>query len=412
MTSPLVAHNSSIAAAAAVWALTSLLAFAHADDSNTAATAKQKEKGGANAIVSIAMTPVAQTLPSGATVQYRAIATYQNGAIRDVTNTATWSVNNAGMSGTCASISATGLLTAGYCNGWGTTVAVSLGGVAATGYIASTYGNDPQVTVSPGSTAISNGATQQYTATWEQLNNASGPRNYTSQSTWTSSNPAVATVSASGLVTSLAPGRTVITAASPLFQYMGQALIPNTNSPVFLTVVPCDVTSITISPPKLPVMVEGAYQVKASGTCGNGNTVDLTSVVNWQTSAPGVAMVNATGLAAIWAPGTATVTASIQNIASQPLFIQVAGSTTLASIKISSGTAKLGKGDMQQLKAIGTHQDGSTHDVTDTVNWNTDTLGLVYVDTKGRAWGLSEGDAHISATLGGLFSPALRMTVK
>lgn len=409
--SPLAVNNPSIAAVAAAWLLTGLFALAHAEDSNAAAAAKQKEKGSANAIVSIAMTPVAQTLLTGATVQYRAIATYQNGAIRDVTNTATWSVadinGSAYPAGACASISATGLLTAGYCGGWGNTMAVSLGDVAATGYITSTYGNSSQVTLSPGSSVTSIGATQQYTATWDQLNNASGPRNYNSQSTWTSSNPAVATVSVSGLVTSLAPGKTVITAAAPSFQYEGMGLIPNTNSPVSLTVVPCEISSITISPPMLVVLPEETAQIIAVGRCrNNSHPVDLTSVVDWQTSAPAIAMVNATGLVAAWTAGTATITASIQNVTSQPLPLQVAGLNTLTSIRIFPTLVSLGKAGMVQLRAFGTHQDGSTHDITDTVSWNTDTVGIVYINAKGQVWGLADGTVWISATSNGVSSPA------
>lgn len=210
--------HSKLIGAAVFWALMGFLALAHASGSHVATTTKQNDAS--NTIVSINMTPIAQTLIAGATVQYKAIANYKNGAVKDVTDSATWAVNNSGMSGTCASISTSGLLTAGYCNGWGTTMSVSLGGVTTTGYITSTYGNSPQVTVSPGATVISVGATQQYAATWQQLNNPSGAQNYTDKVTWISSNPAVATVNASGLATGLAPGKTVITATSPLYQYM------------------------------------------------------------------------------------------------------------------------------------------------------------------------------------------------
>lgn len=64
------------------------------------------------------------------------------------------------------------------------------------------------VTVNPGSAVLSVGGTRQFTA------DVQGSGAYSSDVTWTSSNPAVATVSSSGLVTAAGQGTVTITATS------------------------------------------------------------------------------------------------------------------------------------------------------------------------------------------------------
>lgn len=192
---------------------------------------------------------------------------------------------------------------------------------------------------------------------------------------------------------------------------MNNLATPNTNSPILLTVVPCDISNIAISPAARTVLVGTTNQFKAVGTCSNGAQVDITNVVNWQTNAPSIAMPNATGLMAGWSPGAATVTASISNVMSLPASINVVDTTSLAAINISPQIAKIAKGNLQQFKAVGTYRDGSTQNITAAVNWNTDALDTVSINTSGLASGLAYGNAEVTATVNGLSSPAARVAV-
>jgi hypothetical protein len=67
------------------------------------------------------------------------------------------------------------------------------------------------ITVTPSDPSITNGTTQQFSATANYSNNTTA--NVTSSATWTSSNTAVATISASGMATGQGGGTTTISAA-------------------------------------------------------------------------------------------------------------------------------------------------------------------------------------------------------
>jgi hypothetical protein len=68
-----------------------------------------------------------------------------------------------------------------------------------------------------------------------------------------------------------------------------------------------------------------------------------------------------------------------------------------------------------QFKATGTYADGSTADISDKVLWATSdrtTVNLVsYIAGYGEFVGMGVGTASISASLNGITSPAVSLTV-
>src|SRR5206468_3890596 len=107
------------------------------------------------------------------------------------------------------------------------------------------------VAVAPASATIVVGATQQLTAT--PLDSAGNPLTGRTV-TWTSSDPTVAPVSGSGLVTGVAVGSVTITATSE-----------GKSGTAAITVNPPPVATVTVSP--------------ASATITVGNTVQLTATL-------------------------------------------------------------------------------------------------------------------------------------
>jgi phospholipase C len=154
------------------------------------------------------------------------------------------------------------------------------------------------IAVTPATASITAGKTQQFTATGTYNNGTT--KNLTSSVTWLSSATSIATISSSGLATSLAPGSTTITATSGTIS--GTAV---------LTVTAAVLTSIAVTPSPVSIALGLTQQFTATGTYSNGTTQNLTTTVSWTSSATSVATIKLhTGLATSVTAGTAPITAS------------------------------------------------------------------------------------------------------
>src|SRR5439155_27122682 len=114
-------------------------------------------------------------------------------------------------------------------------------------------------------------------------------QNLTSQVTWTSAKPTVATIAAGGLASALAVGTTNITAS----------MTGVTSSADVLTVTNA-LTSIAVTPNPATAVRGTTLQFTATGTYADGTTQNLTSSVTWISSAAGVAAISSSGLASAW----------------------------------------------------------------------------------------------------------------
>jgi hypothetical protein len=148
----------------------------------------------------------------------------------------------------------------------------------------------PTIAISaPSNSMDAIGATIQLTAT---------VTNTTATPTWTSSNNAVVTVSATGLATAVSNGSATITATV--------AAVSATSALTVSQVV----TSVTVTPSTLALEPIGATgQLTGTAVDRNSNEVASATVV-WASSDDGIATVSATGLVTAVAQGSATVTAS------------------------------------------------------------------------------------------------------
>ncbi len=122
--------------------------------------------------------------------------------------------------------------------------------------------------------------------------------------TWTSANPDVATVDASGVVTAHDVGSARVTASSEgrsaiaTVAVSARALVPN---------------AITVLPRDSSVVTGARVSLVASVTAAGGANL-IGTPVEWKSSAPGVATVDAaTGLVTALKPGSATIAAIIKD---------------------------------------------------------------------------------------------------
>lgn len=247
------------------------------------------------------------------------------------------------------------------------------------------------ISVTPTAPSVAAGLTQQMTATGTLSNGSS--ENLTGSVSWSSGNSAVATVSASGLVTSKTPGTAVITATD--------GAVSGSDT---LTVTAAQLTSVTVSPANPNVAAGLKQQFKATGTYTDGSTSDVTSSATWSSDTPSVATINSSGLATTIIKGTAKITATVGSFT---------GSTTLnvtaaqvASITVSPANPTVAAGFTQQFKATGTYTDGSTSDITSSATWSSDTPSVATINSSGLATTLVQGTATISAAVGSVTGSA------
>ena len=120
--------------------------------------------------------------------------------------------------------------------------------------------------------------------------------------TWSVNDPAIATVSAAGLVLAVGAGTTTIT-----------ALVENHSATATVSVTDpaAGVASVSISPATLLVTAACSATLTADVRNGLGQSVSSAAVV-WSSSAPSIATVSQLGVVQAINPGSAQITAAIQ----------------------------------------------------------------------------------------------------
>lgn len=131
------------------------------------------------------------------------------------------------------------------------------------------------------------------------------PTNVTSDSTWTSSDTAVATVSQAGSLKAVSAGTATISAS-----YLG---FTGATRATVVTKLP---TSLSVFPQGLTMYLNAQQQFSALGTYSDGSVTDLSNIVSWHSSATEKASVLPSGLLTGTSAGNAKVTASIGTITS------------------------------------------------------------------------------------------------
>ena len=171
------------------------------------------------------------------------------------------------------------------------------------------------IQVTPTSASLTKtGETVQLTATGTFVHNThpSQTQNLTAQVSWASSNPSVATVNSSGLVTAASTGATTITATlnSSTGPVTGTSTVEVTAEAVH------DLVSIAVIPSNQTLGTVGEpAQFIAIGTFNTDpRTQDLTNQVTWKSSDVSIATVNSAGLAILNGHGTTTITATGKSV--------------------------------------------------------------------------------------------------
>jgi uncharacterized protein YjdB len=254
------------------------------------------------------------------------------------------------------------------------------------------------VAVSPTTTSVAIGATQQFTATAAYSDGSA--RDITLLSAWTSATPAAGTVDAArGIAVGVAAGTSVITAA-----FEGKS------GSATLTVLPARLVSLAVAPVNPSINIGNTQQFVALGTFSDNTTRDISAVSTFSSASTNVASVVAsTGLALGKAQGTSVISASSGGLTGNATLTVLPA--TLVSLGLTPAVNSLAVGATAQLTALAGYSDGSVVDVTGASTYVSASTAQVAVAASGVITGVAPGTSVITASFGGRTATASATTL-
>jgi uncharacterized protein YjdB len=331
------------------------------------------------ALVSIAVTPAAQSVLVNATQQFTATGTYADSSHADISSTVTWSSSDT----TLATVNAAGLAT-GVAAG-NITVQAALGSI----HGSTTLTVNPilvSLTVTAPDLTIDINTTAQFTATGNFSDGSA--QDYTQLVSWSVPGP-VASIDNTGLATGLSIGTATVTAN-----------VGSINGSASLQVTAPTLLSILVTPDSTSVPLGISQSFTATGVFSNGDSQDLAAAV-WTSSDSTKVPIDSSGSAQTLGVATVTISATYGSITGSSSFTVLPAA--LVSIALNPSNSSIALGTTVPLTPVGTFTDGSTQTLSP-VLWNSDdpTVAFVAVNGTGLVSGNAIGSANISATSGSI----------
>lgn len=348
-------------------------------------------------LVEIVVTPVDPEVAIDFTIQFTATGIYSDHTSKDLTQRVNWTSSEPHIASISNSPGSQGLAT-GLKPGVTRINATFEGalGLKSSGSttLTVTAAELVDLDITPIDPIVARGFTVPFMATGSFSDGST--EDLTAEVSWTSSNPAVASISnipgSQGLATGLSPGSTEISAT-----------VHGVSSSTTLTVTAATLVAIDITPVNPVIAQTGIVSFIATGTFSDGTFEELTTEVTWTSSNPAVASIsNASGnqgVATGVTPGSAMITATVLGISGSTT-LRVT-SATLQAINISPVNPSTPVGFTQQFTATGLFSDGTTEDLTTSVTWQSSNQTIAEISNAGGSHGLatalSAGMTTISA---------------
>jgi hypothetical protein len=329
----------------------------------------------------LTVTPMNTSVALGETAQFKVEAGYSNGSTEDVTGSVTWkslvpavaTVDDGGLASSVSQGSVTVLVTKSGING---SALLTVSKAALT-----------SIAITAPTASIPSGLTAQLHANGTYTDKS--VQDITSLVTWSTAQPNILAVNATGLAASKSVGTTGVTASLGTVSASSQ-----------VTVSPANLASIAVQASQSALPLGGGEQFRALGAYTDGTVADITTISTWTSSAPGTVSINPAGVASSHAVGSAAITAALNGIVgTAPLTIS---SANLVSIAVTAGHSLLPLGGGEQLTATGTYTDGSTKDLTASATWTSSAPTIADISPAGAVTTKSLGSATLSASSSGI----------
>jgi uncharacterized protein YjdB len=344
-------------------------------------------------ITQLQITPANLSAPAGTSGRFEARAIYSDGTDEDVTGQATWQTTEQ---------SILDVITFGplggtwYANSVGTvTVSVTYKGVTESTSATVTAAVIESLTVTPQNLSLPVGSSGRYMA--QAVYSDDSNKDVTGEAVWTSSDPSVAQIIATGLdagsLTTLAEGTSTISAS--LAGITGNSAV---------TVTPAVITALQVTPSNLSLPAGNTRSYAATAYYSDGTDEDVTKQATWTSSNSSVASVVPSGeeggFVTARTTGNTDISATYRDTTtSVPLTVTAA---VLTSIELSPLNKTIPNGGTQQYLATGIYSDGNSADITGTVTWQSSDLNIATISSNGLATTLSTGFTTISASRDGI----------
>jgi uncharacterized protein YjdB len=242
-------------------------------------------------LVSLAITPLASSMPAGAVKQFTATGTFSDNSSEDMTNSVLWSSSAASI----ATIDNSGIATSIAMGS--TTITAEWGAITQSTTLTVSNVTLVSITISPANPRLEVHTSLRFTATG---NYSDGSTSTLANVSWRSSKNNFANVRGSGILHAKKAGNLTLSASS--------SGITGTTTVIIGTGT---LVSVAITPANSSVTAGSTQQMAAIGTFSDGTTQDVTINSHWSSTVPTVATianapVNA-GLARTFAAGTTTI---------------------------------------------------------------------------------------------------------
>ncbi len=305
-------------------------------------------------LVSISVQSAVTTVAAGNTVQFTAQGTYSDGTKQDLTNLVTWTatapvatISSGGLAKTYTQGST--VITAAFNTPGGLISGTATLAVTAPALVAIRLTDTGLLPPVPPTFKIAKGTSLTILAIGVYSDGSERRLN----PVWSvSPNPnSIASIIGNGIATGLSAGTVTVNATDSATSISGSAT---------LIVTDATVTGIVVSPVGQTIAPSTQLFFTALGEFSDGTTQTVTQDVNWSSTAPAVATVQANdypGLATGVAAGSTMIQASLGSVTgTAPLTVS---SASPISIALTPEPAGLAIGSSQTFQAVGTFSDGT-----------------------------------------------------
>ena len=358
-------------------------------------------------LTSITVSPKKFLLPASVKKQLTATAQYSDGTTKDITNQVEWSVsetvlNNpspvAGSDPISVIIDAHGVVICHEFDGDDdldndTTITASFEGMQDTVDVTVFGSGVAIINVTPTSTYLTKGLTQQFTATAILASQGfmsstdvshvpeSGSPRYEFWG-WRSSDPSVVEVDR---LTGLATVLTSVNQAVEITFERGEDETTLSSGVAMLQINDAILETVVIEPFGQSLIKGATERLKVLAQYSNGTTQDISNqpTLIFTLSEQSIVEINDENLLYASNSGETQLVASFDGVTSDVNTITVVDNA-IVNVVIEPSSLALAKGTLGQLTAIATYDDGTTRDVTHEANWTTRESNAVSVNSSGK----------------------------